>query len=232
MKLSIVIPVYNEAQTVGHVIDRVRDVDLGEIEKEIIVVDDGSDDGSREIIQRRRDQSDGMVRTHISLINLGKGAAVRMGFKVAGGDIVIVQDADLELDPNEYPLLVAPIVAGEADVVYGSRFLGRDRDSVPPRTRLANKLLTTVTNVLYGSHLTDMETAYKVFRADVLRRIKLRSIGFEIEPEVTARLLAAGYTIVEVPISYSPRSTDEGKKIRTRDGLVALYTLARCRMDG
>jgi glycosyltransferase involved in cell wall biosynthesis len=222
---------YNEAQTIGHVIDKVRQVDLGAIEKEIVVVDDGSIDGSREIIQRERDASDGLVKTHLSLINLGKGAAVRMGFKVAEGDLIIVQDADLELDPNEYPRLIAPILAGEADVVYGSRFLDRDAASnVPKASRLANAALTALTNALYGSRLTDMETAYKVFRADVLQQIRLRALGFEFEPEVTARLLSAGFRIVEVPISYAPRPREAGKKITWRDGVSAATTLVRCRI--
>lgn len=228
MKLSIVIPVYNEAQTVAHVIEKVRLVDLGDLEKEIVVVDDGSDDGSREIIQRERDASDGLVKTHLSLVNLGKGASVRIGFKVAQGDIVIVQDADLELDPEEYPRLIAPILAG-AEVVYGSRFLGPRPRNVRRRTVVANRLLTGLTNALYGSRLTDMETAYKVFRADVLRRLRLRSIGFEFEPEVTAKLLRSGVRIVEVPISYAPRTVEEGKKISWRDGLTAVATLVRCR---
>lgn len=232
MKLSIVIPVYNEAQTVAHVIDKVRAVDIGRLEKEIIVVDDGSDDGSAEIIRRERDASNGLVRTHVSLINLGKGAAVRVGFKVAQGDIVIVQDADLELDPAEYPALIAPILAGEADVVYGSRFLGGPPANVPRGTRLANRFLTALTNVLYGSRLTDMETAYKVLRRDVLHELDLRSVGFEIEPEVTAQLLARGHRIHEVPISYAPRTADEGKKINWRDGVLAVYTLVRCRIPG
>jgi glycosyltransferase involved in cell wall biosynthesis len=229
VKLSIVIPVYNEAQTVAHVIERVRAVEIGDLEKEIIVVDDGSDDGSNEIIQRERDASDGMVRTHVSLINLGKGAAVRMGFKVADGDIVIVQDADLELNPAEYPALIAPILAGDADVVYGSRFLGGEHQDIARKTLLANRMLTTLTNVLYGSRLTDMETAYKVFRAGVLDELQLRSVGFEIEPEITAKVLRRGHAIREVPISYSPRTATEGKKIGWRDGLLAVYTLLRCR---
>jgi glycosyltransferase involved in cell wall biosynthesis len=161
-------------------------------------------------------------------INLGKGAAVRHGLSVATGDILLVQDADLELNPSEYGKLLAPILAGQTDVVYGSRFL-QATARIPRRTRLANRALTTLTNVLFGGRLTDMETAYKVFRRDVIRSIRLRAVGFDFEPEVTARLLLARYRIVEVPIGYEPRTADEGKTIGWVDGVDAIYMLFKCR---
>jgi glycosyltransferase involved in cell wall biosynthesis len=227
MRLSIIIPVYNEAQTVDQVLDRVDAIPLAGVEKEVIVVDDGSTDGSAEIIRRRLSGGANQI-AHLSIINLGKGAAVRFGFKHATGDIVMIQDADLELDPAECLKLIDPILKGTAAVVYGSRFL-RPTPGIPRRTRLANRALTFLTNALYGSRLTDMETAYKALTRDVLRSISLRCVGFDIEPEITARVLQAGYTIAEVPISYRPRRIDEGKKISWTDGLDAVYTLLRCR---
>ena len=230
MKLSIIIPVYNEEQTIGTVVERVRAVDLGDIEREIIVANDGSDDGTRRAIDAVPTGGPVPLRVYESPINLGKGAAIRLGLKFATGDVVLIQDADLELDPNEYGALLAPILAG-ADVVYGSRFL-RPVAGISRRTRLANRLLTWLTNVLYLSTLTDMETGYKVFRRDVLRRVRLRAVGFDFEPELTAKLLLAGYRIVEVPISYNPRRRDEGKKIQWFDGLDAAYLLIKCRLIG
>ncbi len=231
MKLSIVIPVYNEEQTVREVIVRVLAVDLGAIEREIIVVDDGSTDTTARVVDDAAEAFAGQVRAMHSPINLGKGAAVRIGFKYATGDLLIIQDADLELDPSEYTRLLAPILAGESDVVYGSRFAG-GATGVSFRARLANRVLTMMTNVMFGGRLTDMETAYKAMRRDVLKRIRLRCVSFDFEPEVTAKLLLAGYKIGEVPIAYRPRRADEGKKIRWTDGLDAVYTLLRCRFVG
>ncbi len=228
LKLSVVIPVYNEQETIGEVIDRVRRVDLGLIEKEIIVSDDGSTDGSSEILRAYTRDQENLITVHTSPINLGKGAAVRLGMSYATGDIVIIQDADLELDPNEYAQIIEPIMAGRADVVYGSRFLGRS-STIRLRTRLANRLLTTLTNLLFGAHLSDMETAYKAFRREVVDGLNLRCVRFDFEPEITAKLLLAGHTIHEVPISYTPRTEDEGKKISWVDGIEAIYTLLRCR---
>jgi glycosyltransferase involved in cell wall biosynthesis len=168
------------------------------------------------------------VHIYHSPINLGKGAAVRIGLARATGDILLVQDADLELNPSEYSRLLEPIVAGRADVVYGSRFL-RASAGVPRRTRLANRFLTMLTNILFGSRLSDMETAYKVMRREALDGIRLRAVGFDIEPEVTARLLLAGRTIVEVPVAYNPRRVNEGKKMRWIDGVDAVYMLLKCR---
>ena len=168
------------------------------------------------------------VRVYHSPINLGKGAAVRLGLAFATGDILLVQDADLELDPAEYVQLLEPIRAGRADVVYGSRFLAPTA-KVPMKARAANRLLTLLTNVLFAGRLTDMETAYKVMRRDALDGIRLRCVGFDIEPELTARLLRAGRRIVEVPISYNPRRIEEGKKMRWIDGVDAIYTLFKCR---
>jgi glycosyltransferase involved in cell wall biosynthesis len=228
-KLSIVIPVYNEEATVGQVIERVREVNLGSVEKEIIVANDGSSDGTWQVV---RDCAERWpeVSVYTSPINLGKGAAVRLGMHHASGEIVIIQDADLELDPGEYPQIIGPILAGEADVVYGSRFMS-DANHVPLRTRWANQALTTLTNVLFGGRLSDMETAYKAFRRDVLQGLGLRCARFDFEPEVTARLLLAGHRIHQVPISYHPRTAQDGKKISWFDGIEAVLTLLRCRIE-
>ena len=228
MRLSVIIPVYNEEQTIHEVLERVAAVDLGPIEKEIVIANDGSTDGTRRVIDERHLPADLPVHVYHSPINLGKGAAVRLGLAFATGDIMLVQDADLELDPNEYSRLLAPILEGRADVVYGSRFLA-PTSAVSRKSRAANRFLTMLTNLLFGGHLTDMETAYKVFRREALVGIRLRTVGFDIEPEITARLLRAGRKILEVPISYNPRRVDEGKKMRFIDGVDAIYTLLKCR---
>jgi glycosyltransferase involved in cell wall biosynthesis len=229
MRLSVIIPVYNEEQTIQEVLERVAAVDLGGIAMEIVIANDGSTDGTRRAIDDRRLPPDLPVHVYHSPINLGKGAAVRMGLALATGDVLLIQDADLELDPAEYTRLLEPIVAGRADVVYGSRFLS-PANRVPAKTRTANRLLTTLTNVLFGGRLTDMETAYKVMRKEALEGLRLRCVGFDIEPELTARLLRAGRRIVEVPISYNPRTEDEGKKMRWIDGVDAIYALLKCRL--
>ena len=229
MKLSIIIPVYNEEQTIAEVIARVWMVDLGALEREVIIANDGSSDGTRRAIDTSPWIDDPRVKTYNSPINLGKGAAVRIGLAFATGDILLVQDADLELDPSEYGRLLAPILDGRADIVYGSRFLASS-NRVALRRRLANAFLTMLTNILFGARLTDMETAYKVFRQETLAGIRLRCVGFDFEPEITAKLLRAGRRIVEVPIGYQPRRENEGKKIRWIDGLDAIYTLIKCRL--
>jgi glycosyltransferase involved in cell wall biosynthesis len=223
MKLSVIIPVYNEAQTIAEVIRRVLAVPL---DKEIIVVDDGSSDGTVEILHQLSRQR--QILMHESRVNLGKGAAVRIGLTYASGEIIIIQDADLELDPNEYGRLMQPILEGRTRVVYGSRFLGTNRE-IPLITLAANKFLVLLTNLLYDSELTDMETAYKVFSAQVLKDITLRCMRFELEPEITAKLLKNGDRILELPISYQPRTVQGGKKIGWRDGLKAVTTLFKYR---
>lgn len=231
LRLSIIVPVYNEAHTIEQVLDRVEEVDLGNVDREIVVVDDGSVDGTAAIVSERYAEATSDRIAYVSIINLGKGAAVRFGFRHSTGDVVMIQDADLELDPREISAIVQPILTGEVDVVYGSRFL-KPSGRFSLRTRLANWFLTALTNILYGSRLTDMETAYKAFRREVLRHVSLRAVGFDIEPELTARVLRAGYKIREVPVSYRPRRADEGKKISWADGVDAIYMLVRCRVLG
>ena len=229
MKLSIIIPVYNEAKTVGAVIDKVRGLDLGPgVDKEIIVVNDGSSDGTRESLGPW-ERTPG-VRVHHSPVNLGKGSSVRIGFSFATGDILTIQDADLELDPSEYKQLIVPILDGSADVVYGSRFVGQGRKG-KLSFWIANKALAGLTNVLYNARLTDIETCYKVLRADVVKQLKLKASRFEIEPELTAQLLKRGFRIRELPIGYTPRTHDEGKKINWKDGFGAVWMLVNQRLE-
>jgi dolichol-phosphate mannosyltransferase len=227
-KLSIVIPVYNEQATINEVVKRVCAVDLGDIKKQVIISDDGSTDETPAVLEALRFDQAEIVQVYTSPINLGKGAAVRLGMKLATGEAIIIQDADLELNPEEYIHILEPLLNNQEKVVYGSRFL-KPSQSIHVKTRLANKFLTLLTNILYGSHLTDMETAYKAFRSDIIKNIKLRCVSFDIEPEITAKLLRAGYHIHEVSISYNPRTVQEGKKINWMHGIEAIYTLFRCR---
>ena len=224
MKLSIIIPVYDEVNTIRAILEQVRAVP---IEKEIIVVDDGSTDGTCDILRQEMEHDDTRVFFHAE--NQGKGAAVRTGIAAATGNIILIQDADLEYDPRDYPALLAPIEEGRAKVVYGSRFLGGPRKTMLFWHAVGNKLLTLVTNVLYDTILSDMETGYKVFAAEVIKPLPLRAKRFELEPEVTAKVLKRGHRIYEVPISYTGREFSEGKKITWRDGFVALWTLFKYR---
>ena len=224
MKLSVVIPVYNEKGTILEVLDRVRAVDLP---KEIIVVDDCSTDGTREILNSLS-SSDGM-KVVFQPRNMGKGAALRAGFAAVSGDIVVVQDADLEYDPAEYSNLIQPILANKADVVFGSRFLGGPHRVLLFWHSVGNRVLTTLSNMLTDLNLTDMETCYKVFRAELLKKFSLRENRFGFEPEFTAKVSRARCRIYEVPISYSGRDYSEGKKIGWKDGIAAIYFIFRYR---
>lgn len=230
MKISIVIPVYNEEQTVTQLVEKIINVKLKhKIKKEIIIVDDGSSDRSGELIHRLAKKHPEIKKTFISIINLGKGAAIRFGLKYATGDVILIQDADLELDPNEYNKLLDPIVSQQTSVVYGSRFKSGE-NIISFKTIWANRLLTGITNLLFAGNLSDMETAYKVFRSEAIKKLNLRCVGFDIEPEITAKLLMAGYSIYEVPITYQPRRENEGKKISFYDGLDALSTLIKIKL--
>jgi glycosyltransferase involved in cell wall biosynthesis len=224
MKLSVVIAVYNEKQTVLEILRQVREVPLS---KEIIMVDDCSVDGTREILQKLPPSED--LKIFYQPFNMGKGAALREGFKAVGGDIVVIQDADLEYDPAEYPALIQPILANKADVVFGSRFLAGPHRVLLFWHYVANKLLTTLSNMMTDLNLSDMETCYKVFRADVLKKIRLRENRFGFEPEFTAKVARARCRIYEVPISYSGRDYTEGKKIGWKDGAAALYFILKYR---
>jgi glycosyltransferase involved in cell wall biosynthesis len=224
-KLSVVMPVYNELATIEQIVQAVREV---AIPKEIVIVDDGSTDGTRDVLQRLTGECD-EIRVVLQAVNGGKGSAIRTGINEAAGDIIIIQDADLEYDPADYHALIAPIVAGNADVVFGSRFLGTHRCFMFTHW-LGNKALTMLANVLFNTILTDMETCYKVFRSDFIKQIPLRSSGFDIEPEITAKVMKRGARLYEVPISYAGRGYDEGKKIRWTDGLWAILALIRYRL--
>lgn len=230
-KLSILMPVYNERETIQEILSRVEAVKLDGITKEIIVVDDGSTDGTRDILRQeeKRPERTNEVKILYHEKNRGKGAAIRTAIENATGDIMLIQDADLEYDPRDYPNLLKPILEGRAEVVYGSRFLGGPRKAMLFWHAAGNWLLTLVTNILYDTILSDMETCYKVFTADVIRSIPLRARRFELEPEITAKVLKRGYRIYEVPISYTGREYEEGKKITWRDGFIALWILIKHR---
>jgi glycosyltransferase involved in cell wall biosynthesis len=224
MNLSIVIPVYNEVGNIKIILKRVQAQKLA---SEIIVVDDGSTDGTRDVLRELDGSSN--VRVILHEKNQGKGAAVVTGFKAARGDILLIQDADLEYDPRDYPHLLQPIEEEIADVVYGSRFLGGPRRVAMFWHMVANKLLTTMTNILYDTILTDMETGYKVFRREVIEGMKIKAKRFDFEPEVTAKVLKRHYRIFEVPITFNPRDYSEGKKIKLRDAFEAVWTLLKYR---
>jgi glycosyltransferase involved in cell wall biosynthesis len=236
MKLSVVVPTYNEERTIMNVIAAVSQVDLAaalgkKVELEIIVVDDGSTDGTRRMLDSLDSRPD--IRVIVHERNRGKGAAVRTGFAHVTGDIVIIQDADMEYDPTEFPRLLEPIVNGHADVVYGSRLSG----GRPQRVYLfwhmvGNRMLTLLTNVLFNSTLTDMETGYKVFKREVVDNFRLRENDFRIEPEMTAQVLRnTNLRVYEMPVSYYGRTYEEGKKITWKDGFGAVLTLVRCRLN-
>jgi glycosyltransferase involved in cell wall biosynthesis len=222
--LSIIVPVYNEVRTSRAVIDRLLSIDLP-VAREILVVNDGSTDGTAEVLDTAVRQQLPIVVLHVER-NAGKGSAVRHALERASGSVIAIQDADLELDPQQLGTLVAPILSGAATVVYGSRFL-RGRSGAPLVSFAANRVLTAVTNVLFGATLSDMETCYKVMRTDVARSLHLTANRFDIEPEITARLLRRGHRIHEIPVRFDPRSRAQGKKIGWRDGLRAVQVLLR-----
>lgn len=242
-------PVYNEENTLKEIVQSVQSVDLTckipssashsdlslaryevvELEREIIIIDDGSTDGTREILDGWRQNLPADMRIIFHQKNGGKGAALRTGFQHATGDILVIQDADLEYDPRDYVKLIEPILEARTDVVYGSRFLGGPRSAMSLTHMLGNQGLTLLTNLLYGTYLSDMETCYKCFRKEVIADMPLHSHRFEIEPELTAKILRRGYTIFEVPIRYHGRAFHEGKKISWRDGFITLYTLLKYR---
>ena len=228
--LSIVIPVYNEKETIAELLARVVAVDTG-LRHEIILIDDGSSDGTREIYSEMTKRwSDENIRVEFQPRNMGKGAAVRKGFDLATGDIVIIQDADLEYDPADYPRLLKPILSGQADVVYGSRFIGSEAHRVHLYWHMiGNRFLTMLSNMLTNLNLTDMETCYKVFKKDVVRSLKLESNRFTIEPEITAKVARGRWRVYEVGISYAGRDYSEGKKITWKDGMAALWAIGRYR---
>jgi len=226
-QLSIIVPCYNEQATITELIQRVQ---ASAPEAEIIVVDDGSTDGSRELLGQWTPASHPKVRVLRHAKNQGKGAALHTGFSAAGGDILLIQDADLEYDPRDYPELLRPILEGRAEVVYGSRFLGGPRRAMMFWHMVANKILTLMTNILYDTILSDMETGYKVFKAEVIKGIPLRAKRFDFEPEVTAKMLKRKHRIYEVPISFDPREYEQGKKIGLKDAFEAVWTLLKYRL--
>jgi glycosyltransferase involved in cell wall biosynthesis len=227
--LSVLIPVHNEEDTIDDVIRGVRAVDLGEVELELVIVDDASTDGTSKRLSAYREEPDTVILTHQA--NRGKGAAIRTGLEHVTGDIVVIQDADLEYDPADFPRLIKPIVHGEADAVYGSRFKG-SHENMAFLNWVANKVLAWTATLLFARRVTDEATCYKAFRTGLLRSFDLQCERFEFCPEVTAKTLRGGYRLVEVPIKYKARTVEAGKKIRARDGLEAIWTLVRFRFKG
>ena len=241
MKLSVIMPVYNEISTIAKILQRVRAVELAvpvgfgaengavvEFEREIVIVDDGSTDGTRKYLRTLGDDPDLVIISHEH--NQGKGAAVRTALQHASGDVMLVQDADLEYDPRDYPTLLRPIVEGRSQVVYGSRFRGGPTRAMFFWHMVGNRFLTLVTNVLYNTILSDMETCYKVFTRQVAEQLDLRAPGWGFDPEITAQILKRGHRIYEVPISYTGREFEEGKKLSWRDGFTVLWTLVKYRL--
>jgi glycosyltransferase involved in cell wall biosynthesis len=224
-------PVYNEIDTINEVFERVRNVDVG-MDKEIILIDDCSKDGTREILKDIADKSIPGVKVIFHETNCGKGSALRTGFEHVTGDIMLIQDADLEYDPSEYPKLIKPILDGKADVVYGSRFLGRKRpEGMAFGNFMANKFLTAISNILTGFSITDMETCYKVIKTSILKEMNFVSERFSIEPEITAKLAKKKVKLIEVPITYLGRAHNEGKKINWKDGFSAIYHIFQFRFE-
>lgn len=249
MKLTVLIPCYNEIATIREIVERVRAVEIRlrvrdgrfglpvaadglvdlVVNKEILIVDDGSQDGTRDILPALAQLPDVFVHYHAR--NQGKGAAVRTAIENATGDILLVQDADLEYDPRDYPALLQPIIENRTQVVYGSRFLGGPRKAMFFSHMLGNKLLTLFTNIMFDTILSDMETCYKVFTREVAEQLHLKSPGWGFDPEITAKILKRGYRIYEVPITYTGREFNEGKKISWRDGLTVMWTLLKYRLS-
>jgi len=226
LKLSVLVPVYNEVETIGEILRRVQAVDTG-LELEIVVVDDGSTDGTKKILRQQSPTGNLQVICHET--NQGKGAAIHTALQHATGDILMVQDADLEYNPHEYPGLLKPILEGRSQVVYGSRFRGGPHKAMFFWHMVGNKFLTLMTNILYNTTLSDMETCYKVFTREVAGKLQLKSPCWGFDPEITAQILRKGYRIYEVPISYTGREFYEGKKVSWRDGFVVLWTLLKYR---
>jgi glycosyltransferase involved in cell wall biosynthesis len=224
MKISVIIPAYNEIDTIAEIINRVKEINVAD---EILIVDDGSTDGTREYLTGLNNR--GYIRIFLHETNQGKGSAVRSGIKHAKGDLIIIQDADLEYDPRDYPALLTPIYEDLSDVVYGSRFLGGPRRPVMFWHMVANKMLTFITNILYDTILTDMETGYKVFRREVVQDMHIHAKRFDFEPEFTAKILKRKVRIFEVPIRFNPRDYQEGKKIGMKDAFEAVWTLVKYR---
>lgn len=224
MKLSVIIPVYNEVESIREIVKRVKDTGLV---SEIVIVDDCSIDGTRDVLKEM--DGKGNVRVILKEKNEGKGSAVRVGMTAAKGDVLLIQDADLEYDPRDYPTLLKPLEEGIADVVYGSRFLGAPRRVVMFWHMVANHLLTFMTNILYNTILSDMETGYKVFRREVIKDMPIYARRFDFEPEFTAKVLKRKYRIFEVPITFNPRDYSQGKKIKLKDAFEAVWTLLKYR---
>lgn len=225
MKLSIIMPVYNERNTIREIVKRVKEVNL---EKEIIIIDDGSTDGTTDILRELDTEGDTPIKIIHHKENQGKGASIRSGLKYAAGEIIVIQDGDLEYAPQDYYKLIEPIINDETGVVYGSRILGKG-EKLYRRFYWGGRLLSWITNILYNARITDESTCYKAFRIDILKKINLKCKRFEFCPEVTAKVCKMGYKIKEVPISYHPRKIEEGKKIKWTDGLTAIFTLLKYR---